>query len=284
MGLRSRILFDQETFAADTNLVNIPADNVKYLQIGLGLLQNGSTAPTLANMIGNFDEVIATLGGHQICKIRMDDLIAYNLLWLDNWPWFHLAGTDNYLGGLGGIKLPLYVTKNGRSLMTQTTYGTATSGADAVTLSEEYQYTNSPFPLHFAYQYQSLAGAVNARWTGMQRAGAALQGILVYQPWTSVDDDPALPEIAKLSMFIDDREVYAANLFTMKHHRFCDNSVDSTATYGDKYDTNVNYTYIDFSQEPWRADKIIVTTSNACGAYNSGATGTARLIGVYSEA
>lgn len=274
---------DQVTFAADTDLINIPADNVKYLQVGVGALQNGSTALVLANIVGVLDEINVTLGGHQICKIRYDDLIAYNLLWLDNWPWFHLAGTDNYLGGLGGIKLPLYVTKRGRTLMTQTTFGTAITNADGTTLSKEYQYMNSEFPLHFAYQYQSLAGAVGARWTGLQRAGASLQGILVYQPWTSVDDDPALPEIAKLSVVIDDREVFADNMFTRKIHRFCDNDTDSTATWGDKYGSDLNYQYIDFSQEPWSADDLVVITSNQCGAYNSGAVGTCRLMGVYAE-
>jgi hypothetical protein len=122
---------------------------------------------------------------------------------------------------------------------------------------------------------------VNARWTGLQRVGASLQGILVYQPWTSVDDDPALPSIAELEVHIDDREVYKCNLFTMKNHRFTDNAVDSSATWGDKMDPY--YKYIDFSQEPWRADDLEVITSNECGAYNGGSTNTCRLIGVYAE-
>lgn len=281
MGMHSRLLVDQETFTASTQTLNIPADNVKYLQFGIGALQNGTDAPTLANIQGVIDRVIVNLGGHEICNIRFADLVQYNLEVLDNWPTFRLGGGDNYLAGEWGVRLPIYVTKRGRTLTMQVTFGTAITNCDNTTLSVAYEYQDAPFERHFAYQYESKAGAAQVQWLGLNRIGAVCQGLLIYMPWTSVDDNPATPEISKIEAFVDDRVVWTDNLFTLKAHHQSSNQTDSNATFGDKY---AQYSYfIDWSQEPWSANKMTLITYNACGAYNSGAVGTCIIMGVYNE-
>lgn len=289
MGVRSRLLLDQATFTASTDTMNIPADNVDHLKIGVGALQNGTTAPTLAAIYGVLGEVLVDLGGHQICKIRADDLIAYNILGVTkhwhNVPWFRLGGGDNYLAGMGGLMLPLHITKNGRSLLHQITYGTAITNGDNQTLSVEYVYQDNRFPLHFAYQYESKAAAANTQWLGLARQGAAIQGILVYQPWTSIDDSPAVPDISEIEVVVDDRTVFSRNIFTSQFMHSPFNTTDGSSNgWAGKVDApGPMYTYIDFENESWSADDLQILTKNTCGAYTGGSTNTCRLIGIYNE-
>lgn len=289
MGVRSRLLLNQIAFTANTDSLNVPADNIDYMKLGIGTLQNGTAAPTLAALYGAFGEWLVDLGGHNIVKIRVDDLIAYGLLGVTghwhNVPHFRLGGGDNYLAYIGGIQLPLHLTKGGRSCMTQVTYGAAVTAADNQTISLKYVYGDAPFPRHYAYQYQSLAAGANIRWDGLNRIGAMLQGILVYQPWTSIDDSPAVPDISEIELVVDDRTVYSGNIFTANYMQNYFNTTDGSSTgWAGKTDApGAMYTYIDLEKECWRADRLTVITKNSCGAYTGGSTNTCRLIGIYNE-
>jgi len=295
MGLQSRVLLNQVTFTADTQTLNIPADNIKNLQFGIIGQDTSAGAATKAHLKGVFDEVLVDLGGYNICKIRVDDLIAYMMMAYGEYPECFVGGATSLLCELGGIKLPLHVTKaftgEKRNLNVQFTHSGTATNLGTVTLSAVYEYQRRRFPLHFAYQYESAPTGANVRWTGLQRVDSTLQGLLIYQEIEDMATALTLPEVAQLEMIVDDSPVYQTVWPCMKVRKNVFGSIyDVTDGYGQDFgaagwSANVggHYKYIDFSQEPWSANDIEIITKNTCAAYTAPSGGDIRILGVYAE-
>jgi len=284
MGVWAKMLLNDVAFAANTQDLNVPADYIKYVDIMLSCLQNGTTAPTKDEIKAGCPTIIAKLGGIRIANISLADLIALNGLWLMRTPLLVQAGGgDNRAGIIGPARLPLYITKRGRELSLQFAYAAVTN-ADDQTLHAKYTYQDSDFPergnLHYAIETFTSTGQANQR-LNISRVGAKLVGILCYSDHDGMAaGPPAEPEVSELDLIVDNRVVYSDNWMTRGDERANVDAADDT-TEGAEQD---NYQWISFEQQPWAADDlwtIIRNTVHFSGG--SGQTGTLRLICVYAE-
>jgi hypothetical protein len=229
---------------------------VKYLDIGIQGRQCGGTACDFATLGAIIDEVQVSLGGEGIVNIHFRDLLTLNHIWEDIYPHLLLgAGAANFCA-FEGVRLPLHVTKFGKSLSCKFTYAAnANVMEDAANqlLSVAYQYRGQPFANHYNYQYKEHVALAAATWyeIPLDYAGAELLGILVYSQ--IIRTTTALTRtVARCRVSVDDREIYDEDWQTMtRSHVNTDTSDD--ANWGAESD---NYRWLDFSQEHLPAGKL----------------------------
>jgi len=205
-----RILLNRSNFTTSTGDLNIPADNVKYLDIGLQGMQCGGTACDFATLGATLDTIQITLGGENICNLIFRDLLTLNHIWEDIYPHLVLgagAGNNCYFDG---VRLPLHVTKYGKNLSVKFNWLTnANINQDALylLLSCAYQYREQPFASHFNYQYRVTLSTAAWQEISLDYAGAECIGILLYS--TTIPTTAAVTtDISEVKLLVDDREVY----------------------------------------------------------------------------
>jgi len=230
MGVWAKMLLNWIVITADTQDLNIPADHIKYLDINKQALQNGTSAPSYANVMAALAAYMRMkLGGVQIVNMRLDDALCLNAKWMQRaMNHIQLGGGDNYHAGwLDPIRLPLFVDKKGRELSVQLPY-VAQTNCDNINYSVKYTYRDTPFgergSLHYAYETFLGTGAASTR-INISRVGAELVAILIYCTHCG-QAEAADPEVAELRMTCDDREVYADNWKTRGDERAPLNNID----------------------------------------------------------
>lgn len=255
------MLLRDTAFLATTGDLNIPADHVKYLDIGFRSASCATATGTIAQLTTILDEIQVTLGGEQIIKIHTADLLALDNIWMDILP-HHQLGAAQTRCALSGIRLPLHVSKYGKSLSCKFIWATLANMdvANAVTqlLDVAYQYREGAFASHFNIQYREFNSTVALQEINLDYAGAECIGILIFST-----DIPAGNVIAydvnEVRLLVDDREVYHENWHTMTRlHENSDTTDD--ANWGTHED---NYRWIDLQQEHLPAGKLRMMTNGS---------------------
>jgi len=289
MGVWSKMLANWEVITADIPERNVPADHIKWLDINKQALQNGTSAPSWANILTTLGAYMRMkLGGNQIVNLRLDDLVALNAKWLQR-ALNHigqLGGGDNYHAGLlEALRLPLFIDKMGPRGMRELS-GTfpyvAQTNCDNVNYSIKYTYRDSPFierrSLHYAYETFLGTGSAQTR-INISRVGAELVGILIFctNDGLGAAEDP---EVSEFKLICDDREVHHDNWKTRGDERSPVNSLDD-ATYLGLW--MANYWFISFEEEPWPADNLWALCLNTNYAGGTAKAEAFRLICIYRE-
>jgi len=256
-----KILLDIVAFTADTQELNIPSDNVKYLDIGLCGMQSGATACTINPLGRTLDEIHATLGGERIVNLHMVDLIALQNIWEDCSLWFEPGAATGNLCHLMGARLPLHVTKLGKSLSCRFTHlDQATIHDPNSELSVGYQYREAPFAAHFNYQYHEANSTVAMQEINLDYYGCDCIGILLYAT-TVPSAAAAARSIGNVKVLVDDREIFHDKWLTMVQVHGDQGTLDATddAVAGAFLQ---HYRWLDFQQEPLPAGKLRLLTQD----------------------
>jgi len=269
-----RLLLNDTVFAAGTNDLNIPADHVKYLDIGLRGENCGSTSSSVAVVGALIDEIQLTLGGENICNIHYVDLLALNHIWEDIFPHYMTSGAaDNANWSMDGVRLPLHVTKCGKGLSVRLTYAANALICDMI-LSLAYQYRETPFASHFNYQYREALSTAAFQEINLDYAGAECIGILLFNTTIPICTIGAVvSDIDEVAIIVDDREIYRENWHTMTRLHENTDTTDDIA-WGIHED---NYRWLDFQQEPLPSGKLRMLTNGTTTGH------TIRIIPVYIQ-
>jgi hypothetical protein len=137
---RKLFLTNRKTFSADTDDIDLTADvPIGALNIAFDCLQNGATAPTLANLIEVINDVYVKDGGAAFTDIDFTELFVLNELLLAHRPFKLLGGGDNYAAYLDAVKVPcnLPAGSKGRFQIKCTYTGHATVDTIALTITAE---------------------------------------------------------------------------------------------------------------------------------------------------
>ncbi len=271
-----KMLLDTVAFTADTQDLNIPADHVKYLDIALCGAQCGSTACNWLQLPLTLDEVQLKLAGEQIVRIHFADLLAYQTYKVDSIAHMEPGAATTNLCHLMGSRLPLHVTKCGKSLSARFTWLTNANLMNALTqLTVAYVYREQPFPGHFNYQYLEGLSTAARQEFNLDYAGAELLGLLFWST-TVPTETSALRDIDKVIVKVDDREIVEESWLTMcrMHNDRGHGEVGDDAVMGGWFE---HYNFLDFEQEPLPAGKLRVLTSGTATGH------TIRLVPIYRQ-
>jgi hypothetical protein len=105
---QERFITNRKAFTADTDDLDFVADQpAAELVVGLDFLQNGTTAPTLAQALGALSRLRVKLGGSPIIEMSPEELFALQYYFLDLIPYYVLPAGDNQTGFIGSLVVPL---------------------------------------------------------------------------------------------------------------------------------------------------------------------------------
>ncbi len=106
--MRKRLFYDKVSFTADTDDITIIQPRyIHDISIGLQMLQNGTTSPTLSEMLGILSRVQVKLTGRIVTEMTGGDLLAYNCLVQNRSIKYIVPTADNEYGFVDGLALPL---------------------------------------------------------------------------------------------------------------------------------------------------------------------------------
>lgn len=252
MAIKKRLIRDEVSFTTDTD--DILIDQPRYIDsfdIALDYLQNGTTAPTLADALGIIESVQVKLGGRIITELSGTDLLALNALMLGREIKYIVPAGDNQAGTIEGLRLPVWLTPSELSLAIRFNKGSvATIDTEQLTFSvleadEPLRDRHLEMP-RFSFTPPST-GTFN---TALDTSFAGdLIGLLVYSttiPTTTNDN----ASVAKLRLKVDGDIVYEGNWLEM--------SADTTYP-GDSTLKGIvdNYVFLDFRRQPYPAGSSI---------------------------
>lgn len=277
------VLIDH-ALAATTGQINIPVDHMIELNYGLTAVQNGGTAPSLADMKGDIiDELVMTLGGVEFVRLDNYDITILQNLWFGQTPHHLLSAGDNCFSYFSPVTLPLSLDKSLagglRKATVQWTIGAQTD-VDDVRLDAAIPYISNadvswlPNGYHYAYQYKTFTASTTRQTIPFDRAGADLLGLLVY---SCTIPTAALLNISvdTLTILVNGQPTYGpVEWMSMPTFQCTQNVLDDT-TYGAELD---NYRYLDFSKAPLPADDLDIWTTSLV-ATDAGQ----KFIGVFME-
>ena len=260
---RCIVLKNRESFTKDTGYITVPVRNIKEINVSLDFLQNGTTAPTLANVLSVINELQAIVKGNVVHTIKAVDLYALNVLLFGYRPIHVLPANDNEAGSLQGLVWPFNFPVLDKIQVTYSGHNTVDT--EKLTLSVDYGgRLGAPIFLRYI-QDTSQTGAFKAydiSWGGMK-----LIALLLYA--TSVPDttssDGAIDEV---KVKVDDQEVYHNLWLAINDFKY----IESGSTIEGILD---NYKLIDFRDTPLPANNLKVELKGS-------AAETFRAVGVYT--
>lgn len=257
---RAHLIKNQETFTADTDYLPLQARNVKEVVLSLEYLQNGSTAPTLAEALGILNEVKILEGGDLFSAIKGVDLWALNLLMLNHYVRHVEPSADNGYGVIQGLRLPINKTADGLKIFVD---HESNSKIDTEKLTVAVRHVDRTLnkPISLAYISDTATSTFKA--FDISRKGKRLIGLLIYA--TTVEADSKT--IEEIKVLVNTREIYWTHWDALETF----NAVPFDTTEEGMLD---NYKFISFVDEPFPADDLKVKLYGGAGD-------AFRLIGVY---
>ena len=108
--MATKIMIKNEaSFTASITDSPLPYKNVRNMILGLSFLQNGTTAPTWQEILGEISEIQIKHKEYIFNGLAFggEDLLALNLMMLGNVPEFVTPAGDNQAGFIGGLVIPL---------------------------------------------------------------------------------------------------------------------------------------------------------------------------------
>jgi len=251
MVVKRRLLRDEVSFTADTDDILIV--NPRYIDsinIGLDLLQNGATSPTLATMLDTLDTIQVKLGGRIITELTGEELFALNNLWLGKSIISVVPTADNESGSIQGLSIPLWLSPTEESLAIRFAYGTvATTDNEQLTFS--VREADEPIkPAHVEIKrFEFTPPSTGAYNTALETTFTGdLIGLMIYSttiPTTTNDNASA----AKVRILVDGDLAWEGNWLEMKA------DAKRGAYDGDSTNRAIldNYVWLDFEDQPIKA-------------------------------
>ena len=106
--MRKRLFYDKVSFTADTDDITIIQPRyIHDVHISIQCLQNGATAPSLADILSILDKVQVKLTGKIVTELSGQDILAYNCLVNNRSIKYLVPSADNEVGLVEGLALPL---------------------------------------------------------------------------------------------------------------------------------------------------------------------------------
>jgi len=106
--IRKRLFYDGVSFTADTDDIQIIQPRyIEAIDIGLHVLQNGATAPSLSEILGILSKIQVKLTGKIVTELTGAELLAYNCLVENRSIKYIVPSADNEHGFVDGLSLPL---------------------------------------------------------------------------------------------------------------------------------------------------------------------------------
>ena len=106
--MRKRLFYDKVSFTADTDDITIIQPRyIHDITIGLHVLQNGATSPTLADILSVLARAQVKLTGRIVTEMTGQDILAYNCLVENRSIKYIVPTADNENGIVDGLALPL---------------------------------------------------------------------------------------------------------------------------------------------------------------------------------
>jgi hypothetical protein len=156
------ILAKNSAFTADQLNVTLQGAKSKYLDsisLTVGALQNGGSAPTIANLLGLVNRVTVSVAGTVEMDLSLTDLYALNNLWLANEQRTKISAGDNQTAWVSGIQMPIWFPPVANETQVSFYYSAVTN-ADNTTLSATANYQAS-IPRRTALHYQKFQKNTN---------------------------------------------------------------------------------------------------------------------------
>jgi len=270
---RAKLLKNQAGYTSSTDSIKMVANNIEGVSIGYRGLQNTTTAPTLANLIGHSSAIKLTVGGEVETLVRHDDLYVLNHVFAQKGlcakPYYVLGGGDNYPAPLKTF-LPIQLTTD-KEVYIQLDYSGVTNvDGDQLTLMVNYRdkpYPRRPISLSYITG-TTVAGAFGE--FDMSRGGRNLVGLLLFA--TTIPEGSATVEctLEEVKLLVKRDEKFHAQWYCLDK------------PFHDPEDTTVEaildgYAYIDLEDEPIPADDLKLAVKGT-----SGMTADAfRAVGIY---
>lgn len=106
--MRKRLFYDRVSFTADTDDITIIQPRyIHEIHVSLQCLQNGATAPTLADILSVINKVQVKLTGKIVTELSGQDILAYNAIAQNRSVKYLVPAADNELGLVEGLAIPL---------------------------------------------------------------------------------------------------------------------------------------------------------------------------------
>ena len=115
--------------ASQQNLV-LPGAKSKYLEavsVTINGLQNGSTATTIANALGLVNPLEIDVGGIPQIRVRLADMYAMDMLWLQHNPLTKISAGDNQEWVCNQIVYPCWFPPSRAEATLTATYAAVTN-------------------------------------------------------------------------------------------------------------------------------------------------------------
>tara|TARA_R110002020_G_scaffold350558_5_gene563979 strand:+ start:349 stop:1227 length:879 start_codon:yes stop_codon:yes gene_type:complete len=156
------ILNKNSTFTADSLNNTLQGAKSKYLDsvsLTVGALQDGGSAPSIANLLGLVNRVTVSVAGTVEMDLSLTDLYALNNLWLANEQRTKISAGDNQQAWISGIQMPIWFPPVANETQISFYYSAVTN-ADNTTLSATANYQAS-IPRRTALHYQKFEKNTN---------------------------------------------------------------------------------------------------------------------------
>lgn len=270
--------------AANLGPVNLPIDHMIEANLGYTFRQNGGTAPTLADIKGDFiDEIVMSLGGIEFVRLDWYDVCILQNLWFGQTPHHLIPTGDDCYGYWSPTTLPLSLDKQLgsklRKCTIQLTVG-ALSDIDTLVVQANIPYVSNrkvswlPNGYHYAYQYKTFTATTTRQTIPFDREGADLLGLLVYS-CTIPTQSTLNTSVDYLIINVNGQPVYGPVMWESMPTFQCTQNVLDDTGYGAELD---NYRYLDLSKSPLPADDLDIITQSI-GATDAGQ----KFIGIFME-
>ena len=106
--MKKRLFYDEVTFTADTDDITIIQPRyIHDINLSLHMLQNGTTAPGLDEIVNTIDRMQIKLTGRIVTEMRGQDILAYNCLVEAKSPKYIISANDNENCYIEGLSVPL---------------------------------------------------------------------------------------------------------------------------------------------------------------------------------
>ena len=103
-----RLIRNRVSFTTDTDdILIVQPRYIHSFDIGLEMLQNGATAPSLSDMLSVLNKVQVKLTGRTVTEMSGQDILAYNVLVDGREPLYLVPANDNELGVISGLRIPV---------------------------------------------------------------------------------------------------------------------------------------------------------------------------------
>ncbi len=245
--IRNRVAFTEDT----DDILIVQPRYIHAIDVGLEVLQNGATAPSLSDILSVINKVQVKLSGRITTEMSGQDLLAYNVLVDGREPLYLVPANDNELGYVSGLRIPMALPTGEHVLAIRFLHtSVATVDTEKLTMAT-LEYPEAIERAHYEIPTFSFTppstGAFN---TAVDTTyGGALHGFLIYSPTipTATSDTATVREVR---VYVDGEMTFEGTIHDLRSEA----RYPADATLRSITD---NYIYIDFSKAPIEAGRRI---------------------------